>query len=354
MNTPSGLNRRAACFALCLAVIAAAAVIPAHAASYKAVVLTADQTGMGAFTDVNLQNAWGISYSPSGDFWVSDNNSGLSTLYIGSGAPQSLVVTIPPAAGGTKGSPTGTVYNSSADFVLGGLPSVFLFVTEDGTISGWTGAGTNAQIGVDNSTSQANYKGMEIANNGTGNFLYVANFHAGTIDVFNKTFTKTSLAGSFHDSGIPSGYAPFNIRNIGGIMYVLYAKQNATKTDATFCAGCGYVDEFDLNGNFLKRLITKGSLNAPWGIVVAPSNFGTFSSDLIVGNLGDGKINAFNPTTGALLGPLKTSAGKAIAINGLWDLKYGNGGSGGKTTELFYTSGPSGYVHGHFGKITAQ
>ncbi len=354
MTKISRPNRMAFAVVVCALALTALTGVAANAASYKSTILTADQTGMGTFTDVNLQNAWGISFSPTGDFWVSDNNDGLTTLYVGSGQPQSLVVTIPPAAGGSTGSPTGTVYNGSTDFKLNGSPAIFLFVTEDGTISGWNGIGTSAILAKDNSAAAANYKGMELANNGTGNFLYVANFHAGTIDVFDKAFAPVTLSGNFKDPTIPVNFAPFNIRNINGVMYVLYAKQNATKTDATACAGCGYVSEFDLNGKFIKRLVTKGALNAPWGIVLAPATFGTFSKDLIIGNLGDGKVNAFNPATGASLGPLKTSAGAAIAINGLWDLKFGNGGAAGKTNELFFTSGPGGYVHGHFGKITSQ
>ena len=354
MLSISRASHRIAAFAAIFVLVAFCAAIPALAASYKSVVLTADQSGIGTFTDPNLQNAWGIAYSSTGDFWVSDNQSGLSTLYDGTGSPQSLVVTVPPAAGGTTGSPTGVVFNSSTAFKVQSLPSIFIFVTEDGTISGWNGVGTAAILAVDNSSKSANYKGLEVANNGSGNHLYVANFFAGTVDVFDKNFAPTTLSGTFHDPNLPAGYAPFNIRNIKGSLYVTYAKQNATKTDAVFCAGCGFVDKFDLNGNLLTRFITQGKLNAPWGITLSPASFGTFSSDILVGNLGDGHINAYNATSGAFLGQLKNSSGTPITISGLWALKFGNGGSAGKTTELFYTSGPVGYVHGRLGKITAQ
>jgi uncharacterized protein (TIGR03118 family) len=326
--------------------------LPAFAAGYSVTVLTADQSGIGKFTDPNLQNPWGISFSTGGDFWVSDNNSGLSTLYTGTGQPQSLVVTIPPAAGGTKGSPSGTVYNSTSDFKIHGNIAIFLFDTEDGTISGWYG-GTSAFIAVDNSSSLANYKGMELANNGQANFLYVTNFWSGTVDVFDGNFQPATLSGSFTDPNLPAGYAPFNIKNINGLMYVTYAKQNATRTDPVFCAGCGFVDIFDLNGNFKRRFASGGKLNAPWGLAASPSNFGTFSNDILVANLGDGKINAFSKAS-KFLGQLATSAGKVLTFPGLWDIVFGTGGVQGNTNQLFYTAGPGNYVHGRFGVINAN
>ncbi len=324
----------------------------AFAAGYKATVLTADQAGIGKFTDPNLQNPWGISFSTGGDFWISDNQNGLSTLYTGTGQPQSLVVTIPPGIGNAKGSPTGTVYNGTNDFKIHGFVASFLFVTEDGTISGWYG-GSTAFIAVDNSASGANYKGMELANNGTANHLYVANFFAGTVDVFDGNFLPVTLAGKFVDPNLPAGFAPFNVKNVNGLLYVLYAKQNATKTDATFCAGCGFVDIFDLNGNFKRRFASKGSLNAPWGIAVSPSNFGTFSNDVLIANLGDGKINAFSKI-GKFAGQLANSTGKVLTFPGLWGLAFGTGGVQGNPNQLFYTSGPGAYVHGRFGVINAQ
>jgi uncharacterized protein (TIGR03118 family) len=354
MRATSQTHRGAMTFAVVLALALCIGALPAFAAGYKATVLTADQTGIGVFTDPNLQNPWGVSFAPGGDWWVSDNNSGLSTLYIDTGAPQSLVVTIPPAPGGTKGTPTGTVYNSTGDFKIFGFPAIFIFATEDGTISGWY-TGTSAEIGADESASNANYKGLEIGNNGTGNFLYAANLFGGTVDVFDKSFKLTTLSGLFHDPTLPRNFAPFNTHAINGSMYVLYAKQNASKTDATFCAGCGVVDVYDMNGNLKKHLIKAGGkLNAPWGIAVAPSNFGKFSKALLIGNLGDGKINAFNPSTGAFLGTLSDSTGHPLAFSGLWALFFGTGGINGPTNTLYYSAGTGGYAHGNLGNIVAQ
>lgn len=340
-------------WAVCLASIVLLAAAPAMAGAYKVTKLTADQAGMAPFTDPNLVNPWGVSFSSSGFFWVSDNGTGLTTLYDGSGSPQSLVVTIPSADGTSTGTPTGQVFNGTTDFKISGASTFFLFVTQDGTISGWTG-GASALIGSDNSASGAVYLGMELANNGSGNFLYVANFAGGTVDVFDANYQKVSLAGSFVDPTLPSGYAPFNLRALGGNMIVLYAKQGSEPGEEEHCAGCGFVSEFDLNGNFIKRLATRGKLNAPWGVALAPANFGTFSNDLLVGNFGDGKINVYDPNTGAFLGQLKNSAAQAIRIPGLWALTFGNGGSAGKTNELFFTAGPVDETHGFFGKVTAQ
>jgi uncharacterized protein (TIGR03118 family) len=332
----------------------------ANAAGYKAKMLVADQTGVAANTDPHLINPWGISLSPTGPFWVSDNGTGLSTLYNTTGVPQSLVVTIPPVAGGTVGVPTGTVFNGTTDFsVTKGTksgPAPFLFVGEDGSISGWnpTVDPTNAILVVDNSASQSDYKGMELGNNGTANFLYVPNFFAATVEVFDGTFQKVNLSGSFTDTHLPAGFAPFNIRLINGQLFVAFAKQNAVKHDARTGPGLGIVDIFDLNGNFVKRLVSKGKLNAPWGMALAPATFGTFSNNLLVGNLGDGLINAYDITTGAFKGQLATPAGQPIVLKGLWGLNFGNGGTGGTANVLYFTSGPSGYQHGRFGSITAQ
>jgi len=328
-------------------------------AQYTLTVLTADQTGKAPNTDPNLINPWGISFSSTGDFWVSDNNSGLSTLYDSNGVPQSLVVTIPSASGTGLGTPTGTVFNATTGFVVkSGTKSgaaLFLFDSEDGVISGWNPivAPTAAVVAVNNSSEGAVYKGMEIADNGTGSHLYLANFFAGTIEVYDSTFKPVSLGGTFTDARLPAGFAPHNIRNINGQMYVAYAKQNATKTDAVPGAGLGIVDIFDLSGNFVKRFAIKGSLNAPWGLTAATASFGQFSNDILVGNLGDGKITAFDPTSGANLGQLSNSRGP-LAISGLWALQFGNGGSGGLTNVLYVTAGPTAYKHGRFASIAAQ
>lgn len=332
----------------------------AAAASYTSTFLTADQSGIAPNTDPNLINPWGISFSPIGPFWVSDNNSGKSTLYDGSGVPQSTIVTIPPASGTGLGTPTGTVYNSTTGFVVKkGTKSgvaLFLFDSEDGVITGWspTVDPSNAIIAVDASTNGTVYKGMEIAQNGASTFLYTCDFFNAQILVYDSNFKAVTPSGNFIDPNIPSGYAPHNIRNINGRLYVAYAKQNATKTDAVPGKGFGFVSVFDLNGNFLKRLVTMGPLNAPWGLALAPSTFGTFANTLLIGNLGDGKITAVDFKTGTLKGQLKDSTGKVIVLPGLWGLQFGNGQQGGKTSVLYFTSGPGAYAHGRFGSITFQ
>ena len=324
--------------------------LPSAAAAYKVTVLTSDQTGAPT-QDANLQNPWGLAYGPTSPFWVSDNNDGLSTIYNGVGTPLALVVTIPPASGRAKGAPTGIVFNGTTDFKLNGGPALFIFAGEDGTVSAWNaGLGTSAELVVDNSPLGAQYKGMELANNGSENLLYLANFSTGTVDVFDANFNPRSLSGGFVDPNLPAGYAPFNIASINGHLFVTYAKQNASKTGAVLCAGCGYVDAYDFDGILLKRFASGGTLNAPWGLAKAPGNFGTFSGDVLIGNLGDGKINAFK--SGAFLGQLLNAASKPIAINSLRALRFGNGNNGGLKKELFYTAGPGSFKHGRFGKIT--
>jgi uncharacterized protein (TIGR03118 family) len=330
------------------------------AASYQLTVLTADQPGIAPNTDPNLINAWGISFSPTGPFWVSDNNSGKSTLYDGTGKPQTLIVTIPSASGTGSGVPTGTVYNATGGFVVtqGGKSGAasFLFDTEDGTISGWapTVNATVAIVAVNNSANGDDYKALELAKNGSANFLYVADFFNAKVRVFDSTFTQITPAGTFTDPNLPSGYAPYNIRNVNGQLYITYAKQNATKTDAVPGRGFGFVDIYDLDGNFIKRFASMGRLNAPWGLALAPSTFGKFANDILVGNLGDGHITAFDPTTGRPKGQLSDANNHPLVIKGLWGLMFGNGGQGGTRGVLYFSAGPQAYAHGRFGSITAQ
>jgi len=353
------LNGKKTFVAVWLVALVICASVLANAASYKSAFLTADVSGVAPFTDSKLINPWGISFSSTGPFWVSDNNSGFSTLYDGTGKPQSLIVTIP-GPGGAKGTPTGTVFNSTTGFVVSQSgksgPAAFLFDSEDGTITGWspTVNATVAIIAVDNSASGAVYKAMELALNGSSTLLYVCNFFTAKVEVYDSNFAPKTLSGTFTDPRLPSGFAPHNIRLINNQLYVAYAKQNATKTDAVFGPGLGFVDIFDLNGNFVKRFANKGKLNAPWGLALATANFGTFSNDILVANLGDGKITAYDPTTGAVKGQLADSTGKVLAFPGLWGLMFGNGASGGTKDVLYFTAGPGGYAHGRFGSITAQ
>ena len=328
---------------------------------YKQTNLTSDIPGVAINTDPRLVNPWGISFAPTNAFWISDNNSGLSTLYNGRGKRQSLVVIVPPAKGGKTGSPTGTVFSSfSSAFMVTehGVtgPSGFLFDSEDGTISGWNALvdQTHAILAVDNSRSGAVYKGLAIASVNSQPYLYAANFRAGTIDVFDKNFAPAKLSGTFQDSSIPKGYAPFNIQSIGNSLYVTYAQQDRAKHDAVPGQGRGFLDVFADNGLLLQHLVSRGQLNAPWGVALAPTNFGQFSNDLLVGNFGDGSINAFNPSTGTFLGALKDSQYKVIHIDGLWALAFGSGGESGKPNQLFFTAGIQHEQHGLFGMLEAS
>jgi uncharacterized protein (TIGR03118 family) len=310
---------------------------------YQQTNLVSDVPGLAANTDPNLVNPWGIAYSPSLPFWVANNGTGVATLYNGAGTPQALVVTIPPAAS----KPTGLVFNGGSNFELSpNQPARFLFATEGGTIAGWQGGTTAATQVI---TTGAVYTGLAIGNNGSGDFLYAANFSAGNINVFNSTFAPTSLAGGFTDPNLPSGYAPFNIQNLGGSLFVTYAVKIGN--DNISGVGNGIVDVFDLKGNLSRRLISNGVLNSPWGLAPAPSSFGTFAGDLLVGNHGDGLINAFDPTTGASLGTLADKNGTPIFIDGLRGLIFGNGGNGGDANTLYFTAGPDDGAHGLFGSL---
>jgi uncharacterized protein (TIGR03118 family) len=320
--------------------------------------LVSDIAGMAEKTDTNLVNPWGIATSASSPFWVSDNHAGVSTLYNGDGIASSLVVTIPPPSGGTPpAAPTGVVFNSSTNFqVSPGAAARFIFATEDGTIVGWN-SGSTGILKVDNSASGAIYKGLGIGTSNGSNYLYAANFFAGTVDVFDQNYGSATLPGSFLDPTIPAGFAPFNVQNIAGQLYVTYAKQDADKHDDVPGAGNGYVNIFNTNGVLVRRLISQGALNSPWGMALAPTNFGAFSGALLVGNFGNGKINAFDPATGSQLGTLQDPAGNPINIQGLWGLIFGNGGSGGDTRTLYFAAGIAGTNsiedHGLFGSISA-
>ena len=323
--------------------------------------LVSDGAAPADLLDTNLVNAWGLVSGPTTPWWISDNGKGRSTLYsVGSGTIP-LVVRVPGAMG-QPAAPTGVVFNGGTGFVVnngaGTGPARFIFASEDGTISGFRGV--PVVIAVDNSASGAVYKGIAIDNATAGTLLYASNFHAGTVDVFDDHFIPVHLAGSFTDPALPAGYAPFGIQNIGGTIYVTYALQDADKHDDVAGEGHGFVDAFDTGGNLIRRVASRGELNSPWGLALAPADFGSFSNDLLVGNFGNGRVHAFDP--GGLegngefqhRGSLQSAEGRPIAIDGLWALGFGKGAANnGPTNTLFFTAGPDGEQHGLFGTLVA-
>jgi len=328
---------------------------------YRVKNLVSDGSVKADHTDANLANAWGVAFNPNGFVWVSDNATGKSTLYDGQGNPQTLVVAIPSAAGGSApGKPTGIVFSGSNDFAVhkgdgAPAPSRFIFASEDGVISGWapTVDATNAILVVNNSASEAIYKGLALAANGSGNFLYATDFHNAKIDVFDKNFQPVKTAGGFKDQRIPKGYAPFGIQNLNGNLYVTYAKQDEDGEDDVAGKGFGFVNVFDADGNLIRRVASRGALNAPWGLAIAPADFGRFSNRLLVGNFGDGYINAYDVATGEFLGQLRTESGKLVKIEGLWGFAFGNGIQGQPTNVLFFAAGPDDEKGGLYGRIEA-
>jgi uncharacterized protein (TIGR03118 family) len=306
--------------------------------------LVSNVPGLADVTDPNLIDPWGMSFSATSPFWVSNHGKGNTTVYTNSSTTgitiSSTMVTIPPGAGDpTPSTPTGQVQNSTTGFLLAnGTKASFIFCTEDGTVSAWNG-GTTATVMIDNSAAGTVYKGMAISAASGAPLLYLANFSFGKIDVLDTNFHLTSVPGGFVDPNLPAGYAPFNIWVVNGNLYVTYAVQNATKKQDVAAVGNGVVDIFDFNGNLLQRLTSGGPLNSPWGVAVSGGGWGAFSNAVLVGNFGDGHINAFNPTTGALLGTLQDATGAPIALQGLWAIEFGNGGSGGDARYLYFTAG---------------
>ncbi|PYO38057.1 MAG: TIGR03118 family protein [Gemmatimonadetes bacterium] len=317
--------------------------------------LVSDGAVPADLVDAALVNAWGLVASATSPWWIADNGTGLSTLYNGNtGAKLGLTVSV-------AGAPTGIVFNGGSGFVVtsgaASGPARFIFATEQGTVLGWnpTVAGTQAVVAVDNSAGGAVYKGLAIASTVAGDRLYAANFHAGTVDVFDAGFHPVSAG--FSDAALPPGYAPFGIRSLGGTIYVSYALQDADRRDDVAGVGHGFVNAFDTDGHLLRRVASRGRLNSPWGLALAPADFGQFSGNLLVGNFGDGHINAFDlerfEGNGELQqrGQLHAADGPPIVIDGLWALAFGNGASAGPTNALFFTAGPFDEAHGLFGKL---
>jgi uncharacterized protein (TIGR03118 family) len=333
-----------------------------QAQHYTQTNLVSDTPGMAAVTDPNLVNPWGMSRSSGSPWWISDNGPGLATVYGATGTPASLVVTIPPAdsSGGQLGTPSGQIYNGTSGFALApGFPAKFIFVTEDGTVSGWNpGVNATSAVIVVNTKGASVFKGVTVATivdpaMGALDFLYVADFRKGDVDVYDTSFQRIPLGeDAFRDERIPRGFAPFNVQNIGGNLYVAFAEQDSAKHDEVDGAGLGYVDVFSPTGRLLLRLQSGRWFNAPWGIAQAPSDFGAYSHDVLVGQFGSGQVLVFDPVTGRYIASLVDSTNAPIAIDGLWGLAFGSGGGSGPANSLYFTAGPDGEQHGLFGSIT--
>ena len=339
----------------------------AQANSYKQTNLVSDTAGMAPDVDPNLVNPWGIAFFPNQPFWISDNASptGVTTLYDQTGKLQGTF-TIPPAHGSSNpATPTGIVANLSGQgFLVSGQPSNFIFDTEDGTISGWNGA-PSATLVVGNSTNPtaatgAVYKGLALITNNTGAFLLATNFRSGKVEVYDSSFNTAHLSGNFTDPNTPPiptgtvspGWAPFGIHLVSGQVVVTYALQDQAQHDPIHMAGAGFVDLFDVNGNLVRRIATAGNLNAPWGGVMTPPGFGGFAGKLLVGNFGDGTINAFDFTAGTFLDQMKDANGAVITNASLWDMVFGGGGQAGDPNTMYITAGLANEMHGLFSAIT--
>jgi uncharacterized protein (TIGR03118 family) len=325
--------------------------------------LASDIPGLAQSFNPLLINPWGISFGPEGAFWLSNAGSGASSILGNNGNALSSIA-IPSPGAFVGGSPTGTVFNDSNGFAVseGGRSgsSFFLFAGQDGTISGWNPQVdlTHAVVAVDYSgawdgTGPAVFKGLALGTNSQGTFLFATDFRAGSIDVFDSNFKSVQPSGSFSDPSIPHGFAPFNVQNIGGHLFVTYARQAANGYDQVAGAGSGFVDEFDTNGRLLRHFASGGVLDTPWGVAMAPSTFGRFANDLLIGNFGDGRINAFDPRTGAFVGALTDLQGNPIQIVGLWGLAFGNGQGAGRSDTLYFAAGIGNQHHGLFGMIQA-
>jgi uncharacterized protein (TIGR03118 family) len=344
------------------AVLAACAALPAVAQAergtpYRQTNLVSDIPGLAQLTDPNLINPWGMSAGPSTPVWVSDNGADVATLYQG-GLKKAPVSAVPLVVSIPGGAPTGQVFNPTTGFVVhSGMssgPARFIFASESGNITGWSQSvpppppSTEAQPAA--STPDAVYKGLAMASSGGQTYLYATDFHHNRIDVFDSSFAPATLSGSFTDPNLPDHFAPFGIQAFGNTLVVTYAMQDAAAHDDVAGPGNGFVDVFDSNGDFVRRLVSRGALNSPWGLAMAPSGFGAFSHALLVGNFGDGTIHGYDPMTGRFLGTLQGKDGMPIQNDGLWGLRFGNGVAGDARTLLF-TAGLNDENDGLFGEI---
>jgi uncharacterized protein (TIGR03118 family) len=329
--------------------------------SYDVNIIVSDGYVASTRVDPHLVNGWGVAFNPNGFVWVADNGTGLSTLYDGLGNPQSLVVSIPPAEGSGAGKPTGIVFSGSGDFVVASAaksgPSRFLFATEDGLIAGWAPTvdathAIRAYPPAGAPPSDAVYKGLALASTGGANFLYATDFVGGKIDVFDATFMPVTMPGGFTDPKLPKNFAPFNVQAVGDHLIVTYAKREDGETDETAGPGLGVVDEFDATGHLLRRIAQHGKLNAPWGIAIAPSTFGKFAGDILIGNFGDGAINAYDVRSGNFRGQLKGADHRVLHLEGIWGMAFGNDRNNQPKGTLFFAAGPDDENHGMYGAIT--
>jgi uncharacterized protein (TIGR03118 family) len=329
-----------------LMALPAAPTLAAAENAYAVHPLVSNVAGMAPHTDPNLVNAWGLTAGPTSPWWVADNGTNVSTLYRADGSIIPLVVQVPT-------HPTGTVFWAT------GTRARFVFDTEAGQVRGWLPAyGNQTVVLADRSGVGAIYKGLALATTTAGDRFYAADFHNGRVDVFDASFNLVTAAGAFVDSDLPSGYAPFGIQTIGSRIFVTYAEQGPGAVDEVHGQGKGFVDAYDTSGALLTRVAQHGQLNAPWGLALAPANFGRFSGDLLVGNFGDGQINAYEEMANGRFehrGELRGTDGKPISIDGLWALQFGHGSANnGPTNTLFFTAGPNDESDGLFGSITAQ
>lgn len=331
----------------------------ATGSGFKQTNLVADVAGTAAQTDPGLLNPWGVAFEPGQPFFIADNGRGSAKVFDPSGAAAlPLAFAIPIPSGSTPPSrPTGVVFNPIAeDFLVRGTPAQFLFTTEDGTISTWASINGNdpafALLARDDSPSGAVYKGLSIVTpQCCREYLALAEFHAGFVATYDVNFNLLATTGSFKDQDLPAGFAPFNIQQIGTQVFVTYAMQDASGLNPVIAPGNGIVNIFDQEGNFIRRFASNGPLNAPWGIAQATTGFGSFSNDILIGNFGDGTINAFDPATGQFLGAIKDSGGTVITNPGLWALVFRGDGVGAANT-LYFTAGASGENHGLFATIS--
>jgi uncharacterized protein (TIGR03118 family) len=319
--------------------------------------IASDQSGASK-TDKTLVNAWGLAFNPQGAAWVSSNGKGLSEVYKSNGDAAIPAVTIPAPGGSSPSAPTGQVFNPDPNSFGG---DIFIFVTEDGSVAGWQLKDQKKAVQrVDKSSDKAIYKGVTIAKKGSSLRLYAADFHNGKIDVFDDGYHDLKTSGDFSDPKLPSGFAPFNVKAVNEMLIVAYAKQDKNKEDDVKGEGNGYVSVFDVDGKFIARLISKGVLNSPWGIAVAPKSFDAAPERLLIGNFGDGSIHVYTTdnlsSTNASVtidGTIQDSNGAELRIDGLWALEFGNGVGGFAADELYFTAGPSDEKHGVFGRLTS-